>query len=166
MNIRQEQPSDIPKIGEVTKAAFSHHPYSSHTEHLIVDALRRANVLTLSLIAEMDGQLVGHVAFSPVTISDGSKGWYSLGPVSVAPGLQKQGIGKALITRGLALVREAGANGCVLLGEPGYYERFGFKNNPDLTLENVPQEYFLAFPFIANSAQGVVTYHEAFSVRG
>jgi putative acetyltransferase len=123
-------------------------------------------MLTLSLVAEIDTQLAGHVAFSPVTISDGSKGWYGLGPVSVAPDLQKQGIGKALVTRGLALLRDARANGCVLLGEPGYYERFGFKNNPGLTLENVPQEYFLAFSFIANSAQGMVTYHEAFSVSG
>jgi putative acetyltransferase len=166
LNIREETGLDAQKIGEVTKTAFAHHPYSSHTEHLIVAALRCADALLVSLVAEVDGRLVGHVAFLSVTISDGSRGWYGLGPVSVDPDFQKQGIGRALIAKGLALLREAGANGCVVLGEPGYYERFGFKNNPGIILENVPQEYFMVLPFNTNSAKGSVTYHEAFSVQG
>lgn len=166
MDIRAEQDRDVQGIGEITKAAFAHHPYSSHTEHFIVAALRRENALTVSLVAEVDGRLVGHVALSPVAISDGSGGWYGLGPVSVVPDSQNQGVGSALIAKGLALLREARANGCVVVGEPAYYERFGFKNDPRLTLENLPQEYFLVFPFTAKSAEGTVTYHEAFSVLG
>lgn len=115
------------------------------------------------LVAEIDGRLVGHIAFSAVAISDGSHGWFGLGPVAVVPEMQKRGIGSALINAGLALLRKAGANGCVLLGEPGYYARFGFKNNPYLTLADVPQEYFLALLFTADSARGAVAYHQAFA---
>lgn len=164
--IRSECKSDEDAIGEVTCQAFAAHPYSSHTEHFIISALRQANALTISLVAESSGQVVGHIAFSPVTISDGSSGWFGLGPVSVLPSLQKQGIGRVLIERGLSLLRERGAAGCVLLGEPPYYGRFGFVNYPRLVLSGVPQEFFLALPFGSGSPQGEVTYHVAFSAEG
>jgi len=164
--IRSECKSDEDAIGEVTRQAFASHPYSSHTEHLIVGALREANALTISLVAEQSGQVVGHIAFSPVTISDGTSGWFGLGPVSLLPSVQKRGIGGALIERGLSLLRERGAAGCVVLGEPPFYRRFGFANKSGLVLSGVPQEFFLALSFGSGSPQGEVTYHAAFSVTG
>ena len=97
MIIRNETASDIDAIAEVTIAAFKTLPISNHTEQFIINSLRVADVLTISLVAEIDRQVVGHIAFSPVTISDGSTGWYGLGPVSVLPEYQKQGMGKSLI---------------------------------------------------------------------
>lgn len=161
--IRPERHDDESAIGEVTRQAFASHPRSSHTEHFIVRALREANALTISLVAEQAGQVVGHIAFSPVAISDGSPGWFGLGPVSVLPLLQKQGIGRALIEGGLSLLRESGADGCVLLGEPAFYGRFGFSGHPGLVLSGVPPEFFLALPFRSGLPHGEVTYHAAFS---
>ena len=166
MIIRYETKSDVEAISDVTKAAFEHHPYSHQTEQLIVNALRAAGALTISLVAEVDGKVVGHVAFSPVTISDGSHGWYGLGPVSVLPEYQKQAIGKSLIQEGLSLLKTSGAKGCVLVGDPGYYERFGFRNLPELVLDGVPPENFLALPFDDAKTQGVVVFHEGFSATG
>ncbi len=91
--IRSETPADIPAIFALTEAAFASLEISSHTEQFIVDALRAAGALTLSLVAEQDGRVVGHIAFSPVNFSDGTEGWYGLGPVSVAPEFQGQGDG-------------------------------------------------------------------------
>jgi putative acetyltransferase len=86
----------------VTVAAFKTLGISNHTEQFIIEALRAANALTISLVAEVDGRVVGHIAFSPLTISDGTRNWYGLGPVSVLPEYQRQGIGKALIREGLS----------------------------------------------------------------
>jgi len=125
--------------------------------------LRAAGALTVSLVAEVGGKVVGHVAFSPVTISDGSNNWYGLGPVSVPPEYQKRGIGKPLIQAGVSLLKDPGAKGCVLVGDPQYYKRFGFRNLPELVLDGVPQEHFLALPFDKNKTSGVVVFHEGFS---
>lgn len=166
MIVRNEKRSDVKVISEVTIAAFKNHPISNHTEQFIIDALRDANALTLSLVAEINGQVVGHIAFSPVTVSDGSMGWYGLGPISVLPEYQRQGIGKSLVYEGLSLLKAMGGKGCVLVGDPKYYERFGFKNLPDLILEGVPQEYFLTLPFGESKAHGIVVFHEGFSAKG
>jgi putative acetyltransferase len=164
--IRKEVESDIKAISEVTKAAFENLPISSHTEQFIINALRDAKALTISLVAEADNRVVGHIAFSPVTISDGSLDWYGLGPVSVLPELQKQGIGKSLIHEGLSSLKALGAKGCVLVGDPGYYQRFGFRSLPDLVIDGVPQQYFLALPFEENKICGTVTFHEGFTTNG
>jgi putative acetyltransferase len=166
INIRNETKSDIEVISEVTKKAFENHPYSHNTEQFIVVALRAANALTISLVAEVGGRVVGHIAFSPVSIAGGSHDWYGIGPVSVLPECQKRGIGKSLIHKGLSLLQDLGAGGCVLVGDPEYYKRFGFRNLPDLIIEGVPQEYFLALPFDQNKNQGVVAFHPAFSAQG
>lgn len=163
MIIRNEKDSDIEAITAVTKAAFTNHPYSHQTEQFIVTALRADNALTVSLVAEVDGRVAGHIAFSPVTISGGSRDWYGAGPVSVQPELQRQGIGKALVNEGLRLLKTQGARGCVLVGDPVYYERFGFRSFPDLSHEGVPQENVLALPFSNQTASGVVTFHHGFS---
>lgn len=166
ITVRLECPADETAIGEVTRQAFLSHPYSSHTEHFIVQALRKANALSVSLVAEHAGHVIGHIAFSPVSITDGSHSWYGLGPVSVLPEFQGQGIGRTLIERGLESLRALGAQGCVLLGEPSFYARFGFANVPGLVLEGVPQEFFLSLPFGTASPHGEVTYHAAFSAKG
>ena len=166
MIIRNETESDIQAIAEITKTAFATCPYGNHTEQFIIGALRAAGALAVSLVAEIDGNVVGHVAFSPVTISDGNPHWYGLGPVSVLPQHQRQGIGSALIREGLSLLRARGAQGCVLVGEPAYYQRFGFRNLPSLTLEGVPPQYFLALPFENPTPGSVVVFHSAFSARG
>ncbi|MBN2254886.1 MAG: N-acetyltransferase [Deltaproteobacteria bacterium] len=166
MIVRRETHLDIKTITDITIAAFRDHPISNQTEQFIINALRDAGMLTLSLVAEIDGKLVGHVAFSPVTISDGSMNWYGLGPVSVMPENQKQGVGKSLIRAGLSLLKDMGGNGCVLVGDPAYYERFGFRNIPDLIHDGIPQEVFLALPFKKAVPRGTVVFHEGFSARG
>ena len=162
MIIRKETAADIEAINQVTIAAFRTLPISNHTEQFIINALRAANALTLSLVAEIDGQLVGHIAFSPETISDGRLDWYGLGPVSVLPEYQRQGIGKSLIQEGLLLLKRLGGQGCVLVGDPNYYKRFGFKNIPSLVYEGIPQEVFLALPFNEKTPQGIVVFHKGF----
>ncbi|MCB0023597.1 MAG: N-acetyltransferase, partial [Caldilinea sp.] len=124
----------------VTVDAFETLAISNHTEQFIVEALRAAGALTVSLVAEVDGRVVGHIAFSPVTMSDGTVGWYGLGPVSVLPAYQGMGIGGALIVEGLARLRKLGARGCCLVGHPGYYGRFGFEHVDGLAYEGVPPE--------------------------
>jgi putative acetyltransferase len=165
MIIRKEQNSDRDAITEVTIAAFKNHPISRQTEHFIVNALRSAGALTTSLVAEINGQIVGHIAFSPITISDGTKDWYGMGPVSVLPNHQKQGIGKALVNEGLSLLKDMGAQGCALVGPPDYYIKFGFKNYPEMIHEGIPQEVFLVLPFSNKIPKGTVTFHEAFKAE-
>jgi putative acetyltransferase len=165
MIIRPERESDIEAITEVTKTAFAVHEFSQHTEQFIIHALRAAHALTVSLVAEREGKVAGHIAFSPVTISDGSEHWYGLGPISVWPQYQKQGIGKALVYEGLSRLKALGGKGCVLVGNPEYYKRFGFKNDPDLILDGVPQQYFLVLAFDHHKARGTVVFHEGFSAK-
>lgn len=162
MIIRNERDTDIEVITEVTIAAFKNHPISNNTEQFIIHALRAAGALTISLVAEIDRKVVGHIAFSPVTISDGTTGWYGLGPISVLPDYQRQGIGKALINEGLSLLKDLGAQGCALVGDPNYYKRFGFKNYPELIYEGIPQEFFLILPFTQKIPQGVIVFHDGF----
>lgn len=163
MIIRKETTSDMEAITQVTIAAFKTLPISNNTEQFIIKALRAAGALTLSLVAEMDGRVVGHIAFSPVTISDGSRDWYGLGPASVLPDYHKQGIGKSLVNAGLSLLKDMGGKGSALVGDPNYYDRFGFKNYSELTHDGVPQEVFLALPFTEKVPKGTVVFHEGFS---
>jgi putative acetyltransferase len=161
--IRNEKKADYERITEITLAAFANEPHSNQTEPFIIKALRAAGALKVSLVAEVEGKVVGHIAFSPVTIDGRDCDWYGLGPISVAPEYQRQGIGKAMIHEGFRLLIESGAKGCVLVGDPGYYERFGFRNIPELILEGVPPENFLALPFAENDARGAVVFDEAFA---
>ena len=164
--IRDEKASDYAVISEVTAAAFDTLEISDHTEQFIVEALRAAKALTLSLVAEVEGRVVGHIAFSPVTMSDGTKGWYGLGPVSVHPDFQREGIGKALIQTGLLRLKNLKAKGCCLVGHPQYYRQFGFKNVEGLVHEGVPQEAFFVISFDGNIPQGHVMFHEGFKAIG
>lgn len=160
--IRPERAGDERAIHEVVRSAFDGHPHSDGSEPGIVGTLRADGDLAISLVAEDGGEIVGHVAFSPVAISDGSAGWFGLGPVAVAPQRQREGIGAALIEQGLALLRERAASGCVVLGDPVYYGRFGFLHDPALTYPGPPPEYFQRLVIGASGASGVVTYAPAF----
>lgn len=162
MHICEETSADIDAISALTRAAFAGVEHSSQTEAFIVLALRRRGRLRVSLVAEQAGQLLGHVAVSPVTLSDGSLDWYGLGPISVLPAHQGRGIGTALMHAAIAQLEEIGACGCVLLGEPGYYSRFGFRCFPQLQLPGVPAEYFMALALGGSIPTAVVAYDEAF----
>ncbi len=164
--IRSETNADVSAITEVTVAAFKTLEISNHTEQFIIEALRAAKALTVSLVAELNGRVIGHIAFSPVTISDGTRNWYGLGPVSVLPEYQRQGIGKALIREGLSRLKEMNAQGCCLVGHPDYYKKFGFKNMPGFVYEGVPQEFFFALSFNGHTPQGTVAFHEGFKADG
>jgi putative acetyltransferase len=144
--IRYETPDDIGAISEVTASAFKTLAISQQTEPYIILTLRAAGALTLSLVAELDG----------------TSDWYGLGPVSVLPEYQGRGIGSALIRKGLAMLRELGAQGCYLVGDPKYYHRFGFRVTPELVLEGVPPEVCQALPLGDRIPTGSVTLHEGF----
>ena len=164
--VRDEKDTDYRVISDVTKSAFETMEISNHTEQFIIEALRSAKALTVSLVAEVDALVVGHIAFSPVTMSDGTKDWYGLGPVSVHPDFQRKGIGKALIQEGLSRLRNLKAKGCCLVGHPEYYRQFGFNNVEGLVHEGVPQEVFFALSFDGNMPQGNVMFHEGFKANG
>jgi len=117
--IRREAEGDASAIREITFAAFEGKAYAEGDEHELVDHLRSDGALAISLVAEIEGRIVGHAAFSPAVASDGSGGWFALGPVSVAPGHQRAGIGSSMIRAGLEELRRAGAAGCILTGDPG-----------------------------------------------
>lgn len=165
IEIRNEVSTDVDAIDAVTTAAFLSAPHTAHTEQFIVKALRKTGKLTLSLVAEVGTEVVGHVAVSPVTISDGTSDWYGLGPISVSPAYQGQGVGTLLMREALRALRERAASGCVVLGEPGYYGRFGFRSEPNLVLPDVPPEYFQAASFDGAVPYGIVSYDESFNAR-
>jgi putative acetyltransferase len=165
VKIRTEKVADAPAIEAVTIAAFLNAPHRSHTEQFIVRALRKAGLLTISLVADAEGTIIGHVALSPVSISDGASGWFGLGPISVVPQHQCRGVGSRLMHEALRILRERGAAGCVLLGEPEYYGRFGFRTDPNLVLPDVPPKYFQAISLDSSRPRGTVSYHEAFNAR-
>jgi len=166
ITIRKETKADIKIIAKVTVEAFKTLEVSNQTEHYIIEALRAAQALTLSLVAEVGAKVVGHIAFSPVTISDGTEHWYGLGPVSVLPQYQRKGIGKALIHEGIAQLKDMGARGCCVVGHLQYYRKFGFKNVGGLVLEGVPPEVFFALSFDGRMPHGNVTFHEGFKSTG
>ena len=164
--IRDEQPEDVAEIRAVTRAAFETMPYSEQTEAAIVDALRGAGALAVSLVAVEDGAVVGHVAFSAVTVGGkAAPGWYGVGPLSVRPDRQRSGIGSALMRAGIVRLREIGAEGCVLVGEPAFYERFGFAASTELAYPGLPGDFFRVIALGNDRPAGEVAFHPAFAAR-
>ncbi|MDR1450199.1 MAG: N-acetyltransferase [Propionibacteriaceae bacterium] len=163
VTIREETPDDVRTIIAVTEAAFrdSGLPGERNEQHIFA-ALREAGDLTISLVAEQDSQIVGHIAFSPATISDGTAGWHTLGPLSVLPEFQRQGVGSALVRKGLVQLKELGASGSVLVGNPDYYPRFGFIHRDDLGYDGIPPEVVFALSFNGQYPTGAVSDHPAF----
>jgi predicted N-acetyltransferase YhbS len=165
MRIRDERADDHDAIRAVVASAFAAAEHASGTEPRIVDALRARGELSVSLVADTGhGALVGHVAFSPVRVDGEDVGWFGLGPVAVHPTDQQRGVGRALIELGLSRLRAAGAKGCVVLGEPEYYGRFGFAAEPSLVYPDAPARYFQALCFDGALPAGRVAYSPAFSV--
>jgi putative acetyltransferase len=165
--IRKEKPLDIDKITYVTEEAFKDNAHSNNTDSFIIKGLRRSGALTISLVAEIGGEVVGHIAFSPVRITDGSSDWYGLGPISVLPEYQNLGIGKAMVKKGLSMLKELGGKGCILVGDPGYYKRFGFKAVAGLSHDGVPHRFVLALPLEENNLpRGKVEFHKSFQAKG
>jgi putative acetyltransferase len=160
--VEQEPPRDAAAIRLLTTAAFSVAAHSNQAEAKIVDALRDAGALTLSLIVSEDGDIVGHAAFSPVRIDDRASGWYGLGPVSVRPDRQRTGVGSAIIRDGLQRLRALEAAGCVVFGDPGYYGRFGFVSDREFRYADAPDGFFQRIVFTPPPPTGEVTYHSGF----
>jgi len=163
--IRPERDGEQTAIAALVQAAFAGHPHSAGTEAAIVRELRAAGALTLSLVAlDEAGAPIGHLAASPVRVAGRDPGWLGLGPIAVAPGRQRQGVGSALIRQALDGLHRLGAAGCVLVGDPAYYGRFGFAPRPGLVYPGLPSELFMALPLSAAALpQGEVRYHPAFS---
>lgn len=165
MLIRNEHKNDVDRISKIQFAAFNGHPIhagAAPTEHLIVERLRAADALTLSLLAEENGEALGHIAISPTTVGDCNQGWYLLGPVGVIPNKQRQGVGSALIREVLMQLQVKRAKGIVLVGDPEYYTRFGFKNFSGLSYSGVPEQFVLGFSFSDKNPEGEIRAHEAF----
>jgi putative acetyltransferase len=162
MIIRPEREGDQAQIRSVTTIAFDGHPYSDGSEPSIIEGLRRAGALSASFVAEENGDVIGHVALSPVDIESGAQRWFGLGPISVLPVRQGKGIGSALMRKALDWLKETDAAGCVLAGDPLFYERFGFEATSALMLKDCAPQYFLALPLSSSNASGMVSYHPAF----
>lgn len=164
MELRLERPGDEDAIDRVTTRAFAGNSHTGHAEAEIIRALRTAGDLTLSLVAETCGALVGHAAFSPVAVDGLCDDRYGLGPVSVDPDFQRRGIGSALVQQGLTLLRDRGAKGCAVLGNPDFYRRFGFTSDGALHYGAVPAKYIQFLVFEGEQPSGTLSYAPAFDL--
>ncbi len=163
MKIRQEHHKDYQAIHQLTADAFAPMSYSDGSEPTIIDKLRATGKLTLSLVAVKNDNLVGHVAFSPVSIGDSTTVWYGLGPVSVQPDLQRRGIGSALINEGLRILEGMNADGCALIGDPNYYHRFGFVSDGNVHYKGVPDDIVQWKSFGQQKPKGLLVFGPEFS---
>lgn len=160
--LREEREADAAALDALIAAAFAPMPFSSGTEAAIVAALRREGAVTLALVAERAGALLGHAVFSPAMAAGRAAGWQALGPVAVLPGWQRRGIGSLLIREGLARTAAAGSKGCIVLGDPAYYGRFGFRVAPQLAPPGVPGGFFMVLPFEGPAPDTPLAFHPAF----
>lgn len=163
MEIRSEKPGEAAAIRRLVEAAFLGAPHASGGEGALVDALRAAGALSLSLVAEEGGALLGHVGFSPLGFSDGAEGWFALAPLATRADRRGEGIGAALVRAGLARLEAAGAAGCAVLGDPAYYARFGFAADPQMRFPGAPPEAFRRILWRGPAPQGEALHHAAFS---
>jgi putative acetyltransferase len=161
--IRPERTEDQEEIFDVTQRAFAPMPYADGDEQELIGRFRDAGVLALSLVAERDGAVVGQITFTPAFAADGMTGWYALGPVAVAPELKHQGIGSQLIQAGIAWLQEQDAAGCILIGNPAYYGRFGFLPFPELAPAGMPAEFYQILPLRISDPAAIVAFHPLFS---
>lgn len=166
IEIRKETGNDQAAIRFVTEIAFRDMPYAGGDEQDVIDRLRSVGALSLSLVAILDRDIVGHIAFSPARAADNTGPWFGLGPVSVLPERQRRGIGSALVEAGLAEIEKRGALGCILMGNPEYYRRFGFELAPENAPDDEPAEFFMLKLFAAVRSSGAFRFHAAFYGEG
>ena len=160
--IRPEHADDYTAIYDVTKRAFAPMPFSDGDEQELIGRFRDAGVLALSLVAEKDGAVVGQITLTPALAADGSPGWFALGPIAVAPEFQSKKIGSKLMKAAIAWLGEQEAAGCVLVGNPAYYYRFGFEPYPVLAPKGEPAEYYQILPLRVQEPNVVVGFHPLF----
>ena len=163
-SIRPEAPGDERPIHDLVKRAFAPMPFANGDEQDLVDTLRERGELALSLVAlDPAGAIIGQVAFSPATIDHAQCGWFQMAPVAVCPAVQHRGIGSALIREGIEQLRRSGANGVAVVGNPAYYERFGFAVTPDLVpLSDHDAPFFRAMRLEGSPPAGTLRYASAF----
>jgi putative acetyltransferase len=151
-------------IYDLVKRAFAPMPFSDGDEQDLVNHLRQRGELALSLVAIDPAEtIIGYVAFSPATIDQRACNWYQMAPVAVCPTLQHRGIGSALIREGIERLRQDGANGVAVVGNPVYYERFGFAVVPGLApLSEHDAQYFRAMVLAGDAPNGTLRYASAF----
>ncbi|CTQ48342.1 putative acetyltransferase [Jannaschia donghaensis] len=135
--------------------------FSDGTEPAVIDRLRADGDLLVSLVAVEEAQIVGHIAFSPATLSVPGR-WVTLGPISVTPERQRRGIGKALIAAGFARLRALGVAGCVLTGNPAVYASSGFRNDLGLTASDTPNRNVMGLSFAGPPPTGPIVFARAF----
>lgn len=160
--IRKEKPADYQTVFEIVELAFRTMPNADGDEQFLVEELRKnkAFIPELSLVAEKEDKLVGHILFTPLQIINGDKVFNSLtlAPVAVLPEYQNQGIGSKLIAEGHKIAKTLGFNSCFVLGHPDYYPRFGYQPTGKWGIpppHGAPPEAFMAVELITNSLTGV-----------
>ena len=163
MKIRKEQRGDLSAIYDLIQSAFSDKEFSSGTEGGIVNKLRHDGDLTVSLVATRSDVIIGHIAFSPASVAEQSSHIFALGPVAADPALRFQGIGSALISEGLAQIKDKGARACVLVGDPNYYKRFGFVGDCGLRSGSLPPSVVQSLVWGDPLPGGEITFAPAFS---
>ena len=164
--IRDQSEADFAAVHELVIAAFKTLPIACGREQFVMDALWTSGAATVALVAEDGGEIVGQAAFSKATVGGQDVGWHGCGPVSVLPARHKQGIGSALMRAGLERLRARGSKGCVVVGDPNYYRRFGFANTDAMFEPGVPPEVFMAICFAGAMPKGEVKFDEAFEAKG
>jgi putative acetyltransferase len=160
--VRDQTESDFAALHDLVIAAFKTMPYACGREQFIMDALWRTDAATVALVAEDADAIVGQVAFSKVKIGGADVGWHACGPLSVLPKRHKQGVGSALMRAGLERLRALGGKGCVLVGDPAYYRRFGFENTDAMRSPGVRPEVFTALLIAGEMPKGDVEFDKAF----
>lgn len=161
--IRDEAPEDRGTIHGLIKRAFTSQPHADGNEQDLVDLLRERGELVLSLVATLPGKgVVGHIGFSPVTIDGADCRWCQMAPVSVEPALHRLGVGSALIRAGIERLDAAGARGIGVVGDPAYYERFGFSRLDGLSPDGPEAVFFRAMVLREPMPRGVMRYASAF----
>lgn len=174
MLIRQEEEKDHQKVFQVIEEAFRDLEYSDHQEHFLVERLRKSEAFIpeLSLVAEVNNEIAGHILFTKIIIENTLQSFESLAlaPVSVQPSFQHQGIGGMLIEEGHRIAKELGYTSAILIGHENYYPKFGYKKTTNFGISfpfDIPEENGMAIELVKDGLQhinGIVRYPKEFGI--